>query len=211
MATDTFGIPLAFAIVAAITLWIVISTRGKWWLKAAVVLLTLTFSIVLWNSLVTLQGWPVETDMPPRFEIKWTHTAEPNKKTGSAGAIYVWAVDLAPRTGRRKPLYMRLHRKGESSEPRIYRLAYSRPLHEQAEEIQQMIMGGGRFFASMKKGIPIKAGAGRKRSGKMGRAEGEALSDSGGSDAAKAASYATHQDYFFHELPPPRFPEKTGP
>jgi hypothetical protein len=211
MGTDTFGIPLAFVTVAAITLWILISARGHWWLKAAVVLLTVTFSIVLWRSLATLQGWPVETDMPPRFEIKWIHTAEPNKKTGSPGAVYVWAVDLDPRTARRKPLYMRLHRKGEGSEPRIYELAYSRPLHEQAEEIQQTIMGGGRFFGSMKKGIPGEAGSGRKGSGRMGRAGGTDLSDGAESEAGEAASYATHQDYVFHELPPPRFPEKTGP
>jgi len=211
MATDTIGIPLAFVTVAAITLWVVISARGRWWLKAAVVFLTVTFSIVLWSSLSTLQGWPVESDMPPRFEIKWIHTAEPNKRTGSPGAVYVWAVDLDPQTARRKPLYMRLHRKGQGLEPRIYELAYSRPLHEQAEEIQQMIKGGGRYYGFMKKGIPGEAESAGEGSGKMGRADGMSLSDDGGSEGGTAASYATHQDYVFHELPPPRLPEKTGP
>jgi len=211
MAIETFGIPLAYVIVAAATLWIIVAVRGRWWLKGAVVLLTVTFSVALWHSLSTLQGWPVEAEMPARFEIKWLITEEPNKKTGSPGAVYVWAVDLDASQAKRKPFYIRLHGKGDGLEPRIHKLPYSRPLHEQARDIQQKIMGGKRFFGVMKRGMPGEGGAPGTKTGRGGKADGEAVGSADGRETGKGAPYAIHQDYVFHELPPPRFPEKTAP
>lgn len=211
MEIDTFGIPLAYLIAVAAAMWIVIALRGRWWLKGCAVLFTILFSVLLSHSLVTLQGWPVEAQMPARFEIKWLITEEPDKQGRRPGAIYVWAVDLDTAGAARKPFFLRLHRRGEGQEPRIYRLPYSRPLHEQAREIQEIIMGGKRFFGVMKKGVPGEGGAPGTATGREGRAAGEALGEGEGREAGKGAPYAVHQDYVFHELPPPRFPEKEAP
>ena len=154
MAIDTFGVPLAYLIVIAATMWVVVATRGRWWLKGIIVIATVTFSITLWRSLPALQGWPVEAEMPARFEIKWLITEEPGKKTRGSGAVYVWAVDLDAGRAAREPFFLRMHRKGERPEPRLYRLPYSRPLHDQAKEIQDQIRGGKRFFGVMREGVP---------------------------------------------------------
>lgn len=211
MAIDTFGIPLAYLVVVASALWIVIAVRGQWWLKGGVVLLTVTFSAALWHSLSTLQGWPVEVEMPARFEIKWLFTEEPDKKSRRPGAVYVWALDLDAGRAKGRPFFLRLHRRGEGPEPRIYQLPYSRPLHEQAREIQDKLMGGQRFFGVMKKGVPGEGGAPGTGTGRKGEAKGVAHGEGDVREGRKGAPYAIHQDYVFHELPPPRFPEKKAP
>jgi hypothetical protein len=146
--------------------------------------------------------------MPARFEIKWLITEEPGKKTGGNGAVYVWAVDLDTGRGARKPFFLQLHRKGERPEPRLYRLPYSRPLHEQAREIQEQIRGGKRFFGVMREGVPGEGGTPGKAAGRKGEAGGEDLARGEGTEAGKGAPGPIHQDYIFHELPPARFPEK---
>ena len=209
MTTDTFGIPLAYVIIASLLLWTVIAARGMWWLKAAAILFCLLFSIILWKSLEGLQGWPVEAAMPERFEVKWTLTEEPDRKGGRPGAVYVWARDLNPRASSAAGFPRSLIRKGWRGEPRVYRLPYSRPLHEQAEEIRKEIMGGRRFFASMTRGALAELGerGGRRSRGRTGRADGKMIGEDRGT--GEEASISRFQDYVFHELPPPSFPEKS--
>jgi hypothetical protein len=149
--------------------------------------------------------------MPERFEIKWLITEEPDKKSGRSGAVYAWVVDLETRRGGRKPFFLRLHRKGEGPEPRIHKLPYSRPLHEQALDIQEKIMEGKRFFGVMKEGIPGEGGKPGRGTGRKGEADGEDLGTADGGETGGGAPHAVHQDYVFHELPPPRFPEKGAP
>lgn len=209
MTTDTFGIPLAYVIIVSLLLWTVIATRGMWWFKAAAILSCLLFSFVLWKSLEGLQGWPVEAAMPERFEVKWTLTEEPDRKGGRPGVVYVWAQDLNPRASTTAGSPRDLVRKGRGGEPRVYRLPYSRPLHEQAEKIRKHIMEGGRFFASMTRTGLAGAGerGGRRGRGRTGRADGRMVGEDGGT--GEEASSSHYQDYVFHELPAPRFPEKT--
>ena len=209
MTIDTFGIPLAYVIVTSLLLWMVIAVRGRWWFKAAVILFCLLFSVVLWKSLEGLQGWPVEAAMPEKFEVLWTLTEEPDKKGGRPGVIYVWTRDLDPRASATAGFPRSLVRKGGGNEPRVYRLPYSRTLHEQAEEIRKTIMGGGRFFASMTRTGLSESGrrGGRRSRGPAGKAEGRMIGEDRGTGEEDGASH--YQDYVFHELPAPRFPEKS--
>lgn len=211
LAIDTFGIPLAYVIVAALLLWAVITARGSWLLKAVLIAATLLFGVALWHSLTDLQGWPVETGMPRRFEVKWLVVEEPDKKSGTAGSVYVWAVALGDQG--RSPF--RLVRSGEGGEPRIYRLPYSRSLHEQSEEIEESLRGGNRFFASLGQG-------GEERGFLTDRPGGEGPGEKGGaSDGTvqldgprgdeRPGGAASLQDYYFHELPAVSYPEKERP
>jgi hypothetical protein len=210
MAIETVGIPLAYVIVAALVLWMAITARGPWWVKALVTLLAVLFSLGLWRSLEGLQGWPVETGMPDRFEVKWTLAEEPNKKTGDPGAIYLWALDLAPPGGRGRPFALRLHTRDMGKEPRIFKLPYSRRLHEQTGEIQQEISAGGRFFGYLGAAGPGEGAPGGR--GGPGREGAAGPPGTGGEGRERAGGTApTRQDYIFHELPPPRLPEKSAP
>ena len=210
MATETIGIPLAYVIVAALVLWMAITARGTWWIKALVILLATLFSLGLWRSLEGLQGWPVEAGMPERFEIKWTLVEEPNKKKGGPGAVYVWAVNLEPSGDGSRPFALRLHTRDLGREPRIFKLPYSRRLHEQSGKIQEMISAGGRFFGYLGAAGPGGAPGGRSGKGREGAA-GLPGTEGEGAERAGGAAPPSRQDYIFHELPPPKLPEKTPP
>ena len=199
---DTFGIPLAFVIIAALTLWVVLGCKGYWWLKMIMVSLSIFFSISLWNSLISLQGWPTTQTMPGKFEVKWLDVKEPNKKTGQKGCIYVWARDLEPNSppiekAAAPPLSMQLHAKEKSGEPRLYKLPYNRQMHQQAEEIKKMIGEGGQFFGTL-----AKAGTGMSQLG-SGQQEEE-----GGGGGGSGGGAISEGEFVFHELPPPLFPAK---
>jgi hypothetical protein len=205
---DTFGIPLAFVIIAALTLWVVIGSKGYWWFKMIMVSISIFFSISLWNSLSSLQGWPT-ADMPPeKFEVKWIDVKEPNKKTGAPGSIYVWVRDLQP-DHIDESFYMRLHHKELEEEPRLYKLPYSRGMHVQSEMIKGTIAKGGRFFA----GIEAKGqGQGQPGQGKPGKGKGKGQGQGKGKPGqgkdGRGGSLSQEQEFVFHELPPPVFPEK---
>lgn len=192
---DTFGIPVAFTIIAALTLWVIIGSRGWWWVKMGVATLAIFFSISLWHSLEGLEGWPTDQSMPQKFEIKWIVVEEPNNKTGEEGQILVWARDLEPMLKEKSNIPI-LHNKDKSNEPRLHRLPYTREMHEQAVKIQKKIGAGGKFFGEIKgKGIKGQnKGKGKGRSGAEGKNGG---------------SLSNEQLPIFHELPPPYFPQKT--
>lgn len=208
---DTFGIPLAFVIIAALTLWVVIGCKGYWWLKLIMVSLSIFFSISLWHSLISLQGWPTPQTMPEKFEVKWLDVKEPNQKTGGKGCIYVWAINLEPDSspvGTTAPLLgVQLHSKEKSGEPRLYKLPYSREMHEQAKGIKEMIGKGGRFYGRLG-----KAGEGGMSQldadGKKGSGKGKGRPGQGRPNGEGGGSISEGQEFVFHELPPPLFPDK---
>ena len=199
---DTFGIPAAFVLVAALALWVVIGSKGWWLLKIGVVTISVFFSVVLWNSLSTLQGWPTKETLPPKFEIKWIDVEEPNKKTGDKGRIHIWIKNMTkeydPQHG------MVLHNKGKGQDPRFHELPYSREGHEQASGIKKKIADGQKVYAEMGKNKAGEKGEGKDKgkgkSGKKGKGE----------QNGNGGSLSQEQEPMFHELPPPYFIPKEG-
>ncbi len=210
MAIETLGIPLAYLIVTALVLWMALTARGRWWIKALVIAAALLFGLALWRSIESLQGWPVEAPMPDRFEIVWTEAREDNRKSGRDGAVYVWARAIAAADPAGRSFSLRLHTRDLPGEPRLYKLPYSRGLHEQTEEIRKKLAAGERFFGFLRRGGEFgEGGPGRGGGGPGGGRGGEATPGGDGEEReARSASPPSYQDYVFHELPPPSFPEK---
>jgi len=201
---DTFGIPLAFVIIATLTLWIVIGSKGWWWLKFGVVGAVVLFSVTLWHSLAALQGWPTSEEVPQKFEIKWIVVEEPNKKIGFEGSIYVWIKDLAPKDARNEKGIPILHSKKKSDEPRLHIMPYSRGMHEQAEAIKKQIASGKPFYGEMKKGKMKGEGEGEGE----GKGKGKGKGKGDGKGKGTTGDLSNKQDPIFHELPPAVLPEK---
>lgn len=203
---DTLGIPLAFIIIATLTLWVIIGSKGWWWLKGLIVVVVLFFSISLWHSLNSLQGWPTDEKLPQKFEIKWITVKEPNMHTGEKGEIIVWAMNLTKEYN--ESLIPKLHNKEESGEPRLHRLPYSRNLHEQAMKIQKQIAGGGKFYGEMKENEMQgegQNGQGNGRNQGQGKGKGKGQSREGKGSQLGDGSLSQEQEFIFHELPPPYF------
>ena len=131
---DTVGIPITFVIIASVLLWFLIGAKGNWYLKAALIVITLYTSVGLWLSIDGMLGWPTYKDPPKTFQIHWLMVEEPNKIAGSPGAVYLWASDI-----------------DKEEKSRLYALPYSRNAHEQSEDILDKLKNGKPVVASKSK------------------------------------------------------------
>ena len=83
------------------------------------------------------------------------------------------------------------------SEPRAYRLPYTRELHEQAQQALSTLMGGGSIGGTS--GGEGKQGEG-SRKGEGDGAEGQ--------DGDGGGSLSRNGGIMFHDLPPTKLPDK---
>jgi hypothetical protein len=203
MDINAIGIPLAFIILSAIGLWLVIYASGSWLYKAAFIVMCLYFSFAMWHSLGDLSGWATNSQIPKKSIIHWLLVQEPSKTDRSdAGAIYVWAteVDMDYHAVRKtigllaRPFSSR---KGES-EPRAYRMPYSELAHKQAVEAMKIIMSGKTLVGERSDGSGDSGSSGDGAKGMDGR--GQAHGSHG--------SLSQDQVFRFYELPAPKLPEK---
>ena len=116
----TLGVwPLAagYALLAALLLLVVLRAPLDWRLKGALVALSMGFAVLGDRAWRDLQGWPATRLPPEDMRVLATHIVEPNRQTDDPGAIYVWGVVDAT--------------------PRAFRLPYSPPLHDDADNAQR--------------------------------------------------------------------------
>ena len=133
---EFFGIALAFLIMTALSLWILIGAKGHWVFKMGFIAITLLFSIGMWNSFNDLLGWPTTEKVPDKFEILWVVVEEPNKRTNDDGAIYIWIKNLEPKDD---SFSLSFNSKDVSKGSRLYKLPYNRAMHEQVPGILDKI------------------------------------------------------------------------
>ncbi len=119
----------------------------RWPVKAAAIALTLTFFVSGCLALEAMLGWPVGATPPARFQLHAAVIQEPDRRTPSPGAIYLW---LSPRAADAVA----------AARPRAYALPYSRPLHEQVARAQGRLQDGRAVEGSARPGEPpTRAGA----------------------------------------------------
>jgi hypothetical protein len=120
-------IAIGFVLLAGLLLWLVIGSRGPWWLKLPAILCTCLFTFAVWDALDSFSGWPTAQTPPPRALLLSTTVDEPR-------AIYLWVV--APSS------HGFLEYRSEGAEPRAYRLPYSRQLHAQVDRANKLAQSG---------------------------------------------------------------------
>jgi hypothetical protein len=76
-----------------------------------------------------LLGWSAYDRLPPRFQLLWVRTVEPDRAADLPGAIHVWIEEL---DAENLP----------SGVPRAYRVPYTRALARKAEAARLEIMKG---------------------------------------------------------------------
>ena len=195
------SIPLAFFILASLLLWFIIGSKGKWFVKASVIAFVLYSCLSINLSLDNLFGWPSNQALPEVFQVHWIKVKEPNKRTGEKGYIYVWATDLSGKeveTSGWKGLkgYFISFDNYDPSEPRAYRLEYSKERHERAEGALGKLKGVGKVGGKnngKKKGDGDDTGKGSGKNKGEGKGEG---------------SLSRSDDIIFHDLPPAKLPDK---
>lgn len=158
-----------FLILVVSMLWVVIHLKGNWLIKAVLTCIIPCYSVIVWYSIPTFAGWASNDKLPDKFELKWVVIEEPN--CNSVGSIYVWVISVEQQSS----FLTLLGYNASASEPRAYKIPYSRTMHEHLSKMLTLIIDG-RIVVGVGQRIQYEAGGGQ-------RAEGE-----------------TDEDFF--ELPP---------
>ena len=119
MAEGIIGLSSSFLLLVALILWLIIISKGKFWIiKSIVITIATLFSIVVLLSLKDFIGWPSKSTLPQEFQLHWAIIDEPDKIKNTEGAIYMWVTEL-DNENKNKGL------------PRAYKIDYTRKNHEE--------------------------------------------------------------------------------
>lgn len=142
MTAWVIALVVSYVVLALLLLSLNLRSAWHWSIKATAIAVTAGFFVVVFLALEAMLGWPTEAAPPARFQLHAALVHEPDRKSRTGGAIYLW---LSPRDAL-----------GEiTGPPRAYALPYSRELHEQTDRAQ----------ARMQEGQPIEGTAVVDRAG----------------------------------------------
>lgn len=188
------GLVAAYVALAVLLLSLNLTSLWRWWIKAGGIIVTTLFFVVTWRAIPWLVGWPTTQVLPARFNVVWTVTAEPDRKTSNPGAIYVWAQEL---DANNVPM----------SRPRSYQLPYSDALARQIATVQEKRQNGQEVMGKL---LDVAAGrdAAPRKDIKMGQANNKRGETNPGTDTVPFMDPDTRLG--FQDLPPVALPDK-GP
>jgi hypothetical protein len=126
---------LAASQLTLLVLLLSLNFRSAWpWLvKAGAITVTFSFFVTGCLALEAMLGWPIGAAPPERFQLHAAVVEEPDRRSPSSGAIYLW---LSPPAA--------------AGPPRAYALPYSRPLHQQVARAQSQLQDGRPIEGSVK-------------------------------------------------------------
>lgn len=111
-----------------LVLFILISTRLPWLLRAGVVVVVCGSFFASWQLWQDLAGWPARAVLPERFLFHAATIIEPDEEKAEPGSIHVWATALDD--------------DGPAPKPRSYRVAYLKSIHAQVQEAEARMRNG---------------------------------------------------------------------
>jgi hypothetical protein len=120
---------IAYAMIGALLLVVLVYARLPWPAKAAFVVVTSAFYVASFFGTRGLLGWASVDRLPPTFKLLQVRIVEPHTLEGDPGSIYLWVEALDE--GNRP-----------SGVPRAYRLPYTESLAEKADKAASEIAAG---------------------------------------------------------------------
>lgn len=129
LQSDILVLSVAYALVGALLLVVLVYARLPWSLKAVAVVVTSSFYIASFLGMRGLLGWASVDRLPPSFKLLQSRIVEPHSLEGDPGAIYLWVEALDE--GNRP-----------SGVPRAYRVPYSDRLADKTDKAQSEIAAG---------------------------------------------------------------------
>jgi hypothetical protein len=129
LQNEILGLSIAYALLAALLLIIVLRARVSWTLKTAAVLITSVDYCVAFFRIEGLTGWSASTPLPSQFQLLWARVVEPNPLDRDPGAVHIWVEEL---DAANLP----------SGRPRAHRLPYSAALAGKVTAARDEIMKG---------------------------------------------------------------------
>ena len=129
LQSDILMLSVAYALVGALLLVVLVYARLPWSLKGIAVIVTSSFYIASFLGMRALLGWASVDRLPPSFKLLQARIVEPHSLEGDPGAIYLWVEALDD--GNRP-----------SGVPRAYRIPYSDKLADKTDKAQGELAAG---------------------------------------------------------------------
>jgi hypothetical protein len=120
---------VAYALIGALLLLVLVYARLPWPAKAAAVIITSVFYVVSFVGARSLLGWASVDRLPRQFKLLQARIVDPHTVEGDPGSVYLWveALDEDDRP---------------SGVPRAYRLPYSDALADKTQHASDQIAAG---------------------------------------------------------------------
>ena len=180
------ALPILLLVFGGLSFWILTESKVKWYVKTACIATFCLFTVVFWGTIHTFLGWPAnQEDIPDKVLIHWVVIKEPNKLKGFDGQLYLLLESAEEIKANKVSKFFGYD--SDRMEPRLFKLDYSRELHEQMEKLKSKIKNGQPVMGKLTKMNGDKKG-GRNEEGKSDK-------DGEGSESQK-------QRWEFHELLP---------
>src|ERR1700709_1850562 len=127
LQSQIVGLSVAYVLLAALLLVVVLRVRAPWPLKIAACLIISVFYCGAFFRVEGLPGWSAAGPLPPQFELLWARVVDPNPLDRDPGAVHVWVEELDTANI-------------PSGQPRAYRLPYSPTLAAKVEAARDEIL-----------------------------------------------------------------------
>ncbi|QOZ26987.1 hypothetical protein CI1B_29100 [Bradyrhizobium ivorense] len=124
-----FTLAVAYAVVGALLLVVLVYARLHWSFKAIAIVVTSAFYVVSFGGMRGLLGWASTERLPANFKLLHSRIVEPHSLEGDPGAIYLWVEEVDEDN---RP----------SAIPRAFRIPYSDALAEQTHTAENEIKAG---------------------------------------------------------------------
>jgi len=147
MSVETLGFVVSFVFVAAILLWFVIGSKGKWLVKAICIASLAVLSVLNWTSINSMLGWATSDVLPEKFEVLWVVIKEPSNAQEKKGGIFILVRDINAKDKEGFSLFD----KKDLQEPRLHSSEYSPKKHKQGQAILDQLKKGKRVYGTSKK------------------------------------------------------------
>lgn len=183
----------------ALGFWVIRESNVRVLIKMGAIVMFFAFCVALATSLDTSLGWASDgKHMAKTVIIRHVAIKEPNPQTLSGGGIFILIEQPATRY---QSIWLDLFGyETESAEPRLYRLPYSRNLHEQLQaKVMPRLQAGQMVQGTFEKG---------KGKGKgQGKAKGSGDGTGNATDGARGSrrgydGQSLEADWQFHVLVP---------
>ena len=189
------GLSVAYAIIGALLLLVLVYAHLHWSLKAVAVVVTSAFYVISFTEMRGLLGWATTARLPASFKLLQARIVEPHSLEGDPGSIYLWVEEL---DADNRP----------SAIPRAFRVPYSDALAEKTHTAENEIAAG-----HPQGGRAADFGGGDGTIIDMVReyVTPKAVLETAGGDSSTGefkAPPAGVQGAVFTPLPPPRMPPK---
>ncbi len=138
MNNAVLALIVGYAALGVLLLNLGLYTRWPAWLKTLCILLFGGLLYTTYAAMNDMLGWPTRDELPPRFMMLSAWVNEPDKESGSAGSIHLWAVALTD--------------DGPAVAPRAFELDYDRQLHSRIDDANRR-MGQGLVQVGQRKRV----------------------------------------------------------